>query len=215
MVLRGDLHPAGPLVEHRLIGPPMAELELERLGRRRPGREAGGPGRCRRSGASRLGGRPDQRPKCRDRFSASAGVAGAVGEEDAVGLVVEDRLRGRGAGNDRHLAADVDQVPEDVPLHAEVEGDDVRAPGALPCSTRARLSVRGSSRTRDPVPAPRRTTRSGMTSAPGRGRRGRDLLRLSPPGWRRRGRSSTGRPSSPRGRASGAPAPGCRCLPCR
>ena len=33
----------------------------------------------------------------------------------------------RGAGHDGHLAADLDQVAEDVPLHPEIERDDVRA----------------------------------------------------------------------------------------
>ena len=33
----------------------------------------------------------------------------------------------RGAGQDRHAATHVEQVPRDVPLHAVVEGHDVRA----------------------------------------------------------------------------------------
>ena len=57
------------------------------------------------------------------------GIARPVGDEDPVGLAVEDRLGGRGAGHDRHLAAEIDQVAEDVPLHAEIEGDDVRTRG--------------------------------------------------------------------------------------
>ena len=55
------------------------------------------------------------------------GVAGAVGEEDAVGVLGENFFGGGGAGQDRDAAAQVDQVAGDVPLHAVVEGDDVGA----------------------------------------------------------------------------------------
>src|SRR5205807_425675 len=51
-------------------------------------------------------------------------VAGAVGEEDAVGVVIEDLFRRRGAGDDGDLAADLAEAPKDVPLHPEVDGHD-------------------------------------------------------------------------------------------
>ena len=51
------------------------------------------------------------------------GVAGAVREEHAVGLLCEHFVGRRGAGHNRHAATLVDQVARDVPLHAEVEGD--------------------------------------------------------------------------------------------
>ena len=54
------------------------------------------------------------------------GVAGAVAEKHAVGLVRQHFLGRRRAGQDRHAAAFVAQMPGDVPLHAVVEGDDVK-----------------------------------------------------------------------------------------
>ena len=69
--------------------------------------------------------------------ASGRGIARPVREEDPVGLVVEDRLgRGR-AGHDRDLAADIDQVAGDVPLHAEVERDDVRATAVAGSGVRA------------------------------------------------------------------------------
>src|SRR5437763_1453823 len=52
-------------------------------------------------------------------------VAGAVGEEDAVGPVFEHFASARSARQHRHLAADLHQAAEDVQLHAEIESDDV------------------------------------------------------------------------------------------
>src|SRR5262249_19766571 len=51
-------------------------------------------------------------------------IAGPVGEEDAIGPERQDLARGRRRGHDAHLAAGADQAPEDVPLDAEVVGDD-------------------------------------------------------------------------------------------
>ena len=56
VVLGGDLDLAGALVADRVVGAAVAELELEGRAAEAPGRGAGGPGRCRRSG------RPATRP---------------------------------------------------------------------------------------------------------------------------------------------------------
>ena len=43
--------------------------------------------------------------------------------------MIQDGLGGHRSGNRCHPAADIDQVAQDVPLHAEIEGDDVRPAG--------------------------------------------------------------------------------------
>src|SRR5207247_3832295 len=53
-------------------------------------------------------------------------IARAVGQEDAVRLVSEDVVGAGGAGHDRNAAARLHQAARDVPLHAEIQGDDVR-----------------------------------------------------------------------------------------
>ena len=71
-----------PVVEllHRMVGAPVAELQL--VGRRRPspGRESGGRGRC------RTPARPTRRApwRCRRRTSDGRGIARAVAQEHAV-----------------------------------------------------------------------------------------------------------------------------------
>ena len=61
-----------------------------------------------------------------DRVVDRGGIAGAVREEDAVGLEREDVLRREvDAGHDREPAPRVDEAAQDVALDAEVEDDDV------------------------------------------------------------------------------------------
>ena len=60
-----------------------------------------------------------------DRIRAGGGIARAVREEDAVG-VVRHRVLKRGLrGNDRHADAAVGEESEDIGLDAEVVGNDV------------------------------------------------------------------------------------------
>src|SRR5258705_7540191 len=54
------------------------------------------------------------------------GVAGAVGEEYAIGFLRENFFRRGRAWENSHTATQVDQVPGNVPLHAVVERDDMR-----------------------------------------------------------------------------------------
>jgi len=54
-------------------------------------------------------------------------IAGAVGEEDAIGIFFEDFLGCGGGGNDGDFAAELAEVAGDIPLHAVVDGDDVGA----------------------------------------------------------------------------------------
>ena len=87
------------------------------------------------------------------------GIAGAVGEEHAVGLVGE-HLVGRGrAGQDRHAAAHVEQVPGDVPLHAVVQRHDVRRVGRPARMTSSRAAAPNGSAARST-----RSALSGITS---------------------------------------------------
>ena len=90
-------------------------------------------------------------------------VAGAVREEDAVGLVAQDLLGRRGAGHDRDLAADLRQAAEDVPLHAEVEGDDVLRRPAAPAARARRTAPKPSVPVERLRPARPRCTRSRPT----------------------------------------------------
>ena len=148
VVLGGDLDLAGPLVAHRVIGAAVAELELEGLAAEGLAQELVAQADAEdRDPASSAAVRIRRPQGSRSASSQGAGVARAVGEEDAVGLVVEDRLGRHGAGDDRHPAADLDQVAEDVPLHAEVERHDVRATGARPALRLASLpAVSGGAR---------------------------------------------------------------------
>ena len=58
-------------------------------------------------------------------FAGRRRVAGAVREEDAVGLERQHLLGGRGRRHDGHLAAGLREEPQDVALDAVVDGDDV------------------------------------------------------------------------------------------
>ena len=78
------------------------------------------------------------------------GIAGAVGEEDAVGLEGEHVLGGCERGDHGDAAAGVHEAAQDVVLDAEVVGDDVEARLG-----RLRRSARRASRRRRP-----RSTRS-------------------------------------------------------
>ena len=68
-------------------------------------------------------------------FAGRGGVARAVGQEEAVGLVRHDLLEARARGHHRHPRPGLDQVAEDVALGAIIDRDDV---GALARSFSAR-----------------------------------------------------------------------------
>ena len=65
------------------------------------------------------------------------GIAGAVGEKDAVGLEREHVLRGGQRRHHRHAAARLHQPPQDVVLDAEIVGHHVvpRLGGRCPISS--------------------------------------------------------------------------------
>ena len=78
---------------------------------------------------ARLRGRGDQGLEHLDRFGKRARIAGAIGEENPVWLVLENGLGGRAAGNHRHAAARFHQGAKDVPLHPEIQRNHVRLAG--------------------------------------------------------------------------------------
>jgi hypothetical protein len=59
-----------------------------------------------------------------DGLGDDGGIAGAVGEEDAVGVVAEDLVDGAVEGHDDDATAVAGEAAEDVAFDAEVEGDD-------------------------------------------------------------------------------------------
>ena len=125
VVLGADLHPARGLVAHRVVRTVVAEGHLEGL---RPEHdredlvaEADAEDRLH---LHQLTGRLDD-------ARHGGRVARPVRQEDPVGLQREDLGRGRRAGHDRHVEADVHQAAQDVPLHARVDGDDLEAVTAL------------------------------------------------------------------------------------
>ena len=61
-------------------------------------------------------------------FAGRRRVAGAVGQEHAVGLHRQDLVGGGGGGHDGDLAAGLGQQAQDVALHAVIDGDDLAGP---------------------------------------------------------------------------------------
>ncbi len=101
VVLRGDEHPSGGELPHRMIAAPVAIRQLDRASPRRRAPGADGRGRCRRSGgrssaSSRMFGMA---------YPTAAGIAGTVGEEEPVGLQLAHRRRRRRGRNHRDPAA--------------------------------------------------------------------------------------------------------------
>jgi hypothetical protein len=66
-----------------------------------------------------------------DRVIQRGGIAGAVGDEEAVGAMLHDFFGGDIGGEDGDLHAALAEVAEDVVLGAAIEGDDVQAVAAL------------------------------------------------------------------------------------
>ena len=102
VILRGDLDLFGEAVQHRLVGPAVAEFEFE-------GVAAEGEAEklvAEADAEYRLAG-GDQVFHRLNGVADGGGVPGAVREEDAVGIVGEHFLGRRGAGDDRDLTTDL------------------------------------------------------------------------------------------------------------
>ena len=121
VVLGGDRDLAGLEVLHRLIAAAMAELELE-------------------SGAAEsVGDHLVAEADAEDRVvgheagdrlvdvGECGGVAGTVGEEDAIGGVLLDLLSGGGSGENFYVETVVNEFAEDGVFGAKIEGGDGKA----------------------------------------------------------------------------------------
>ena len=114
------------VVLHRMVAAVMAEFELVSL--------------AAQSNAGQLMAETDSEDRhAAQEFANRAhgvidrlGIAGAVGEEDAVGLQVEDILGAGLGGNHRHAAALAHQHAQNVLLDAEVVRDHVEVRGLPP-----------------------------------------------------------------------------------
>ena len=120
VVLARDAHAAVVQVLDRVVRAVVAELHLEGF-RARSQRHDLVAQADPEGGVAGL----DQVARRLDRVVAGLGVAGAVGEEHAVGLELLHLLRRGLRRNDRDLAAAFGQHAQDVLLHAVVERDDV------------------------------------------------------------------------------------------
>src|SRR3989475_10873290 len=118
VVLRRDLDLAGREVLDWLVAAVVPELELEGAPAERETHDLVSQADAEDGDAAEELGD--------DLADAADGVrvAGAVREEDAVGMQAQDVARRRRRRDDADAAAGADQVPEDVELDAEVVRDD-------------------------------------------------------------------------------------------
>ena len=121
MVLGGDLDPSGGEVLHRLIGSPVTALELEGLGPQSQTEQ------LMPQADAEYRHLADQPAQQLDGVMNRRGIPGPVAYEDAVRLTLQHRSdRGR-RREDADGAANVDEVPQDVPLDSAVDDDHVVA----------------------------------------------------------------------------------------
>src|SRR5579862_8581459 len=138
VILAGDLDLAGGQILDRVIGAAMAEMHFFGLGAQRQGQKLMAEADAEERNLGRqelLDLRHGIDPRCRR-------IAGAVGEEDAVGLVAENLFGGRRRWNNGDTRADPGEAAQDVALGAVVDGDDVEVRLRLPAITLAELPGR-------------------------------------------------------------------------
>ena len=209
VVLRGDLDLAGPLVQHRLVGAAVAELQLEGL---RPQRQA-----------EQLVAQADAEDRVPSDWPRSRSADGVDG-------VVEQRSGRRGRWRGRCRRACARARPRPAPCPARPSPGSRPAPGSAGCSTSCRSRARPRGRCAGPGLASSAIgSRCSVTSRTlarpdsqvnaSRGTTSRTrsrptmpgaVARLVRPGRRRRGRSWRARRSWRRGPAAGGPGRGCR-----
>ena len=126
VVLAGDEGAAAGKVGHGLVGAAVAVLQLGGLG-------AGGQGRQLVAQADAEGGHAQRKDPAQvlNGFHRLGGVAGAVGQHDAVRVQGGHLFGGGEGGHHRHLAAAAGQAADDVPLAAVVHQDDVGRAGGV------------------------------------------------------------------------------------
>ncbi|EIL99181.1 putative thioesterase [Rhodanobacter thiooxydans LCS2] len=118
MVLAGDQHVAVVQVLHRVVGAVVAELHLQRLAAQRQAHQL-----VAETDAEQRDLRLEELAGCRDGVVAGRRIAGAVGQEHAIGLHGEHLGGGRLRRHHGDLAALLGEQAQDVELGAEVVGD--------------------------------------------------------------------------------------------
>jgi hypothetical protein len=124
MILRGNHHATAVQIDHRVVGPMMTELHLQRL---RAGREAEQlMAEADAEGRHAFG---DEGPDRGDGVVAGLRIAGPVGQEHAVRLQRQHHGRGGLCRHHGDVATAIDQHAQDVVLDAEIVGDDMQLAG--------------------------------------------------------------------------------------
>src|SRR6266566_7530894 len=118
MILGRDKYLSRSKIANRMIPPPVAVGQLDRLASHRQAEQL-----MAETDAKDRQRPVRQRPNCIDRVTDGCGIAGAVGEEDAIRLQGASLRRIRRRRNDRDAAAVLHEQPQDVALHPEVERD--------------------------------------------------------------------------------------------
>src|SRR5579872_617833 len=125
MILGGDLHVAGAHVFHGMIGAVMAKFQLVSAATQ------GQAAKLVTEANPEYGHAAEQFADIVHGVSDRFGIAGAVGEENAVGLHGQYVFGGSARRNDVHIAIRVDQQPKNILFYAEIVGDDAMAAGLV------------------------------------------------------------------------------------
>ena len=121
VVLRGNLHATAHQVHNRLVATAVTELKLFHLG------TAGQADHLVTQANAKDRHLADQLLHLLVGLHHSIGVAGAVGQKDAIGIHVEDLTRGRVPRHDGEVAAGADEALQNAALHAAVVSDHLVA----------------------------------------------------------------------------------------
>ncbi len=124
VVLAGDLHPAGEAVFHGLIAAPVAELELKGLAPQGQAHE------LMPQADAEQGLLPQAFAGIVDAVGHGRGVAGAVAQDNAVGVKGQDVFRRGGRGDHQDFQAPGLEAADDVEFDPEIVKYDLFA-GAL------------------------------------------------------------------------------------
>ena len=120
VVLAGDLHLAGRQILDRMVCATMAVMHLLGLGAERQRQHL-----VAEADPEDRQARRQDFPDCGHRVFAGRGrIARAVRQEDAVRVVLQDVVGGRGGRHDGDVTAQVREAAQDVPLRAVVDRDD-------------------------------------------------------------------------------------------
>ena len=123
VILGGDGNFAGLQILYGLVAAAMAKLEFKR-------RAANGVGEHLMAEADAEDGVFGQQRRDRLVYIAQRrGVAGAVGKEDRIDLVLAHLLGGGGGGEDLHVETVADKFPENRVLGPKIEGRDLETFG--------------------------------------------------------------------------------------